>query len=180
MAVAYLGLGGNLGDPIDTFKKALAELMRLDGISITGVSRLYRTKPVGGPTRQPDYINAVVAILCSLGPDLLLARCLSIEESLGRVRLDRWGPRTIDIDILLYDDVIVDDPGLVIPHPMLRKRLFALMPLADVAPPEMTLPPDGITLRNLTELTIADAVIAIQQPFEIIETKLPVPVASAV
>jgi 3-oxoacyl-[acyl-carrier protein] reductase len=132
--IAYAGLGSNLGDRRGQLESALAALEQEDGVRVARVSPLYETAPVGGPAGQGPYLNAVVEVETSLGPRELLQTLLRIEQSLGRVRLERDGPRTIDLDLLLYGDRILHEPDLVVPHPRLHQRLFVLRPLADLAP----------------------------------------------
>lgn len=146
MEVAYLAIGGNIGDVEAGIIAALKELRRPPIIEVDACSSIYRTEPVGGPPGQSDYFNAVVRVRTQLAPQELLAVCLTIEQGMGRTRSERWAPRTIDIDILLFDDLQVAEPNLSIPHPRMRDRLFALMPLSDVAPASLALPPDGKTL----------------------------------
>lgn len=129
---ATLGLGGNLGDPIATLEVALA---RLPGAGVTVISRsgFYRTPP-WGPVTQPDFINACAVVETSLSPRQLLSATQALERDLGRRPGERWGPRSIDIDILDYGDVALDEPGLMLPHPRLFERAFVLVPLAEIAP----------------------------------------------
>ncbi|MBV9334106.1 MAG: 2-amino-4-hydroxy-6-hydroxymethyldihydropteridine diphosphokinase [Candidatus Eremiobacteraeota bacterium] len=127
--IAYIGIGSNLGDRAAYAERALREIATLGGI--TGVSSFYRTAPWGNPN-QPWYLNAVVAIETALSPRVLLERLRAIESSMGRVRGERWAPRTIDLDLLLYDDLELDEPGLRVPHPYLRERAFVLVPLAEI------------------------------------------------
>lgn len=131
-ATTTLGLGGNLGDPVRAMASALQALDLRDDCRIVGVSRLYRTPP-WGKTDQAFFYNACAAIETSLPPEQLLSVCLDVERGLKRVRLERWGPRTIDIDVLTYGADIVDLPNLQIPHPRMTDRGFVLMPLADIA-----------------------------------------------
>jgi 2-amino-4-hydroxy-6-hydroxymethyldihydropteridine diphosphokinase len=128
---AFLGLGANLGDPPGQLAAAIAELERRS-VRVVARSALYRTAPLG-PT-QPDFVNAVVEVETDHSPRQLLEAALAVERSLGRRRATRWGPRTIDIDILLFEDRRVLEPGLQIPHPGLAERAFALVPLAEIAP----------------------------------------------
>lgn len=128
-----LGLGSNLGDRAANIGEAVAALAAWPGIKVTQVSSLYETAPVG-LTEQPDFLNAVALVATSLAPAELLAACLAVEKAMGRVRLVRWGPRVIDIDVLLYNDVVLDTPELVLPHPRFHERFFVLVPLAEVAP----------------------------------------------
>jgi 2-amino-4-hydroxy-6-hydroxymethyldihydropteridine diphosphokinase len=134
-----IGLGANLGDPAAAMSGAITELARV--ARIEAVSVLYRTHPVGGPP-QPDFFNAAVRLLYSGPPEALLAEMHRIERLAGRERRERWGPRTLDLDMLWIEGVLVDQPGLVVPHPRLRDRPFALRPLLDVAP-DATDPADG-------------------------------------
>jgi 2-amino-4-hydroxy-6-hydroxymethyldihydropteridine diphosphokinase len=126
-----LGLGSNLGDRVENLRAAAAAL----GDAVVVRSGIYETPPAGGP-QQPDYLNAALAVQTTLEPRALLQEILAIERDLGRVRPDpvRWGPRTIDIDILWWSGGAHDDGDLVIPHPRLQERIFALQPLLDVAP----------------------------------------------
>jgi 2-amino-4-hydroxy-6-hydroxymethyldihydropteridine diphosphokinase len=133
LTVAVLGLGGNIGDPRSLMAAAIEHLSRESGIEVEAVSALYRTPP-WGKTDQPPFLNAAVRIETTLQPMPLLMTVLKVEKALGRRRGERWGPRTIDIDILLYGTIAVDQPGLRIPHPLLQKRAFALAPLVDVLP----------------------------------------------
>jgi 2-amino-4-hydroxy-6-hydroxymethyldihydropteridine diphosphokinase len=127
--IAYIGIGSNLGDRAAYAERALTEIATLGGVA--RVSSFYRTAPWGNPD-QPWYLNAVVAIETALPPRTLLERLRAIEESMGRVRDERWAPRTIDLDLLLYDDLELDEPGLRVPHPYLRERAFVLVPLAEI------------------------------------------------
>ena len=145
---AYLGLGANLGDPAATLAAARDALARLPRSRLLACSALYRTAPVGGPPGQPDYLNAVVALATHLPPAALLAHCLALEERFGRLRSEPWGPRTLDIDLLLYDDLALDSPDLVLPHPRLHLRRFVLEPLCDLAP-QLILPGTGAPLSRL-------------------------------
>ena len=130
---AALGLGGNIGDRRSFIEQALTRLGQRPGIRITSVSALYETEP-WGKTDQPRFLNAAATILTTLAAPALLEACIAVERSLGRERGERWGPRTIDIDILLYGDARMEEPGLAIPHPRLTERVFVLAPLADVMP----------------------------------------------
>lgn len=129
---AYLGLGGNIGDPVAAMAEALRALDARPDCSVLAVSRLYRTPP-WGKTDQDWFFNAAAAVETTLAPHALLDVCLEIELSMKRVRIERWGPRTIDLDVLAYDDLTVSDDRLTIPHPRMRDRAFVLMPLAELA-----------------------------------------------
>lgn len=129
--IAYIGIGSNVGDKKSNCRKAV-ELLTAAG-RVIGVSSLYLTEPVGYK-EQEDFINAVAAVETDLSPEDLLAICRSIEDGMGRKRAVQWGPRTIDLDILLYGDAVVDQPHLVIPHPLMAARKFVLAPLVEIAP----------------------------------------------
>ena len=130
---AILGLGGNIGDPRATMAAALQLLDADADISVTAVSSLYSTPP-WGITDQPDFLNAVAIVETRLEPRVLLRRCLDVEQELHRVRDKRWGPRSVDLDILTYDDLEVSEPGLEIPHPRMMDRAFVLVPLLELTP----------------------------------------------
>ncbi|HEX2302349.1 MAG TPA: 2-amino-4-hydroxy-6-hydroxymethyldihydropteridine diphosphokinase [Gaiella sp.] len=130
---AYVGLGANLGDREGTIRRAVTLLGEADGVDAVALSTLRETEP-WGPVAQPSFLNGVVALETELGPRALLDLLLGIERRLGRVRSERWGPRTIDLDLLLYGDTVVDEAGLTLPHPRLHERRFALEPLAELAP----------------------------------------------
>ncbi|KAA0697731.1 2-amino-4-hydroxy-6-hydroxymethyldihydropteridine diphosphokinase [Neorhizobium sp. P12A] len=129
---ATLGLGGNVGDPIHAMAAALKMLDERGDCHVIAVSRLYRTPP-WGKTDQSFFYNSCAAVKTSLTPDALLEACLDIEREMKRVRVERWGPRTLDIDILTYGEVESDASNLQIPHPRMTERGFVLLPLADVA-----------------------------------------------
>jgi|1186.fasta_scaffold12825_2 2-amino-4-hydroxy-6-hydroxymethyldihydropteridine diphosphokinase len=130
---AFLGIGSNIGDRQSYLQLAVDALAGAPDTSVVAVSHVYETAPVGGPPQDP-FLNAVVAIETDLDPRPLLARCRQIEAQAERVRVERWGPRTLDVDILLFDDERMDTPDLVIPHPRMWERGFVLAPLRDVAP----------------------------------------------
>ena len=132
MLDAVVGLGANLGDPLGAFARALSAL-DAGGDPVVARSAVYRTAPVGGPP-QPDYLNAAVRVRTGRTPADLLARLHAIEAAEGRERAERWGPRPLDLDLLWMDGVAVDRAGLVVPHPRLAGRWFALAPLVEVAP----------------------------------------------
>ncbi len=133
MARAFVGAGANLGDPVRQIGQALEELKRYSGVRLVRASSLYRTQPVG-PIAQPPFINAVFVLECAVGPAELLALLLDVEQKMGRVRKKRWGPRVIDLDLLLHGDAVLSEDGLEVPHPRLHERRFVLAPLAEVAP----------------------------------------------
>ncbi|MFC3831513.1 MULTISPECIES: 2-amino-4-hydroxy-6-hydroxymethyldihydropteridine diphosphokinase [Deinococcus] len=131
MSVAYVALGANLGRPLETLVWAVNEVARVG--TLRGVSGLYRTAPVGGPDGQPDYLNAVLALETTHAPAELLAELHAIEGQAGRERRERWAARVLDLDLILYDDVVLDSP-LHLPHPRAWERAFVLVPLAELAP----------------------------------------------
>jgi len=128
---AYLGLGANLGDRLGNLERAVEGLAAQPGVRVVRSSRVYETDPVGGPA-QPEFLNAVVEVETDLPPLELLEACRRVEAELGRVRAERWGPRTIDIDILTYGDETIVEPDLVVPHPRMHERAFVLVPLAEL------------------------------------------------
>jgi 2-amino-4-hydroxy-6-hydroxymethyldihydropteridine diphosphokinase len=131
MALARIGIGSNLGDPVSNVKRALDALSAVG--SVVARSHLYRTPP-WGDLEQPDFVNAAALVDTELEPRALLAALKQIETALGRRPARRWGPRAIDLDILAYDDLELVEPGLAIPHPGLLERVFALGPLAEIDP----------------------------------------------
>ncbi|PWB63008.1 MAG: 2-amino-4-hydroxy-6-hydroxymethyldihydropteridine diphosphokinase [Bradyrhizobiaceae bacterium] len=135
MADAFLGLGGNLGDVRATLDRAIARLCDGREVRLLARSSDYRTPP-WGVEDQPPFVNACIAVATALAPQALLARALAVERELGRnrEREQRWGPRPIDIDLIAYDDLRLDRPGLTLPHPRLFERAFVLVPLAEIAP----------------------------------------------
>jgi 2-amino-4-hydroxy-6-hydroxymethyldihydropteridine diphosphokinase len=135
MVEALIALGGNVGDVRATFDEAIACLCRDESVRLLARSSDYRTPP-WGVTEQPPFINAAIAVATSLGPHDLLGRTTDCERRLGldRARKQRWGPRNIDIDILAYDDLVLNDRDLTLPHPRLLERAFVLVPLAEITP----------------------------------------------
>jgi len=129
---AFLGFGGNLGQPLNSFRKARESLSTHELIDVVSSSPLYRTPPIGGPKRQPDYLNAVIEIQTGLAAKDLLQICRRIEDQAGRIRDVHWGPRTLDIDLLMYAGLVIDTPELTLPHPRLHQRHFVLLPLCDL------------------------------------------------
>lgn len=133
MPHAVIGLGANLGDPVAQLRAAIVAIGTLPQTRVLAVSSFYRTAPVGF-LAQPEFVNAAVAVDTALAPRALLDGLTAIERAAGRARTFKDAPRRIDLDILLYDERVVDEPGLAIPHPRLHERAFALAPLVDVAP----------------------------------------------
>lgn len=133
MNTTYIALGANLGNPAATVRAAFAALANLPESRVVRTSSLYRTAPVG-ITEQPEFVNAVAELATTLAPEALLEALLEVEQRFGRVRAEKNGPRTLDLDVLLYDQRLVDLPRLTLPHPRLHLRAFVLYPLAEIAP----------------------------------------------
>jgi len=129
---AYVGLGSNLGDRAAYLLLGLSALSRLPKTHLLRLSPVYETAPVGPP--QPPYLNMVAELETELSPKGLLAEMLRVEKALGRERRERWGPRTLDLDLLLYGDLVLEEEGLSVPHPRLHERAFVLVPLLDLLP----------------------------------------------
>ena len=152
---AYVGLGSNLDEPPRQITRAFEALDRLEDTQLVLRSRRYRTKPFG-PIAQPDFVNAAAGLLTRLSARRLLAALQATETRLGRVRTtERWGPRRIDLDLLVYSDARIDDPGLAVPHPGLAERAFSLAPLADIAP-ELRVPGLGLVRDLLAAVDASD------------------------
>ena len=157
MSRAYLSLGSNMGDRGAYLRFALKSLADHEGVQPIRGSSIYETD-AWGPVEQDKYLNACLELETSLSPDELLSLCQEIEASAGRTRDVRWGPRTLDIDILLYDDLTIDTPRLAIPHPRMKQRLFVLVPLMELeeevpvlgslADLMEALPPQGLVART--------------------------------
>ncbi len=131
-AQSAIALGSNLGDSLATLKAALEILDNSPGIAVKSTSSWYKTAPVGPP--QPDYINGCAILEVQLEPQRLLETLLAIELTFGRVRREPWGPRIIDLDLILFEDLILKTPTLELPHPRMQERAFVLVPLAEIAP----------------------------------------------
>ena len=153
--IAYIGLGTNLGDRRANIQAALKKLDNPPIMKVVQVSSVYETAPVG-VTDQADFYNLAIAVETTLGPRELLDTLLHLENQMGRVRTLHWGPRVIDLDLLLYGDAQITLPGLTVPHPRLRERAFVLVPLAEIAP-ELALPEDGITVSTLAKTISQDS-----------------------
>ncbi|AWX13138.1 2-amino-4-hydroxy-6-hydroxymethyldihydropteridine diphosphokinase [Mergibacter septicus] len=133
MNLVYIGLGSNLADPIAQLQQAVKNLATLPDTEVVTVSGFYRSKPLG-PQDQPDYINAVLALKTNLSPLTLLEKLQQIEQQQGRIRLRRWGERTLDLDILLYNQEVIQTERLVVPHYDMHNRAFVILPLYQIAP----------------------------------------------
>jgi 2-amino-4-hydroxy-6-hydroxymethyldihydropteridine diphosphokinase len=153
-ATVYLGLGSNLGDRHDYLHRAINALRQIPEIKVEIVSSFRETEPIGGPPGQPRFLNAVAQIRTDLTVHALLEDALRIEQDLGRVRSERWGPRIIDIDILMYSDLVHHDPTLTLPHPRMHERAFVLEPMAEIAP-DLVHPILGLSMRQLRDQLVA-------------------------
>jgi 2-amino-4-hydroxy-6-hydroxymethyldihydropteridine diphosphokinase len=146
--ISYIALGSNLGNRLEHLQVGAQLLEAHQGIRITGKSRIFETEPVGGPDNQGAYLNAVVKLKSQFTARHLLDVLLEVEHQRGRVRSERWGPRTLDLDLLIHGLEIIDEPGLIVPHPRLHERAFVLEPLGDLAP-ELEVPGLDLTVRTL-------------------------------
>lgn len=158
---AYIGVGSNLGDSRARVVAAFGELAALPRTQLVARSRLYRTRPFG-PVPQGDFINAVAGLLTQLSAPELLQGIRGIEAAAGRVRAERWGPRTLDLDLLVHGTEVIDTPELTVPHPGIAERGFVLAPLADIAP-QLIVPGKGrveVLLRALADDGIAEVIAA--------------------
>ncbi len=156
---AYVALGSNLGDRLANLQRAVDALGTHPRLRMVRSSRVYETEPVGGP-EQPEFLNAVLEVETDLTPRGLLDACLAVEIDMGRVRTERWGPRSIDIDLLTYGTETIDQPDLVVPHPRMHERGFVLVPLSELeADPPL---PNG---RRLASLRLGPGVVLGVRPF---------------
>ncbi len=145
--LAAIALGSNLGDRAAHLAAAITALAATPGIEVIVASGPIETDPVG-PVAQAPFLNAAALLRTSLSPHDLLETLLRIEREEGRVRAERWGPRTLDLDLITYGDLVLSEPGLTLPHPRLRERRFVLEPLAMIAP-DLTIPPDHARVQDL-------------------------------
>jgi 2-amino-4-hydroxy-6-hydroxymethyldihydropteridine diphosphokinase len=145
---AYIALGANLGDRRGNIEAALARLGEEAGVRVRKVSMLMENPAVGGPAGSPAFLNAVAEVETSLSAAELLDVLLEVEKGLGRVREEKWGPRVIDLDLVLYGDEVIEGPGLTVPHPLMHERRFVLGPLAEIAP-GVVHPTSGRRVREL-------------------------------
>ncbi|WP_145477379.1 2-amino-4-hydroxy-6-hydroxymethyldihydropteridine diphosphokinase [Staphylococcus warneri] len=154
MVKAYLGLGSNIGDRVHQLQQAIRIIDQYQYIDVTSISPIYETEPVGY-TDQPQFLNLCIEIETTLNPQELLKRCLETEEALHRVRKIRWGPRTLDVDILLYGNEIIEEDNLIIPHPRMTERAFVLIPLNDIASKHI----EPRSQKLIENLVIADSTV---------------------
>jgi len=159
MALAYIGLGSNLDNPLDQVTRAFTDLAALPRTRVLSRSALYQSRAIG--PEQPDYINAVAQISTELQPLELLDALQAIEQAHHRLRLQHWGPRTLDLDLLLYGDQTIEHSRLTVPHPYLTQRAFVLYPLADVNPTLQL--PDGRSLQALLSQSPCDGLARLQE-----------------
>lgn len=152
MVAAYIGLGSNLGNPTEQLSRALAELAQIPCTELNSHSSLYLSPPMGGMD-QPDYINAVAGLETALEPEELLHNLQAIESAHGRIRGERWGARTLDLDLLVYGSKIIDTPNLKMPHPGLCERAFVLYPLYEIAP-DLEIPGCGCIIDLLNSCPV--------------------------
>ncbi|MZP29342.1 2-amino-4-hydroxy-6-hydroxymethyldihydropteridine diphosphokinase [Heliobacterium undosum] len=160
-ARCFIGLGSNMGDRTANLTEALRRLQRTPGVAVIDHSSWYATKPVG-VVDQDDFLNGVAALLSWLSPQELLALLLETEQAMGRVRLMKWGPRLIDLDLLLYDDAVIEEENLTVPHPFMAERGFVLVPLAEIAPEHRH--PGGEMTRQLLEQLPCSADVVLHVP----------------
>lgn len=151
MHTVFIGLGSNLENPLEQLRQAKGAIAQLPQTQIIAVSSVYQSKPVG-PQDQPDFLNAVLSIATEFSPQQLLIALQQIEQQQGRQRIQHWGPRTLDLDILLFDYQVITQPDLTIPHPEMFNRAFVLVPLVEIAPDKVLSP---IISEGLLKLTVA-------------------------
>jgi 2-amino-4-hydroxy-6-hydroxymethyldihydropteridine diphosphokinase len=155
--ISYLGIGSNLGDPVQNCREALREISSLKNTRVLRRSSLYRTQPVGNAS-QEWFVNGVLEVRTAFTASHLLKALQWVEQALGRVRTEKWGPRTIDIDILLFGQEIVETGDLVIPHPEMHKRRFVLVPINEIAP-YVIHPRYGVSMKGLLDRLADDLAV---------------------
>ena len=155
---ALLGLGSNMGDREGKLERALGLLGSTEGVNISQRSTWHETAPVGGPLGQGDFLNGACEVMTTCSPEALLARCHEIEAELGRVRAERDGPRTIDLDLLWYEGEVRDEPSFTLPHPRWEERAFVLAPLAELVPLQV-LPCCGETVASRAAALMTEEVV---------------------
>ncbi len=148
MAKCAIALGSNLGNSLDILENSLTAIANIPGIELKNTSSWYQTKPVGNIDPQPDYLNGCAVLEVAQNPTELLTILQGIEIQFGRVRKEKWEARTLDLDVLLYDDLILNSPNLTIPHPRMHERAFVLVPLAEIAP-DWIEPVSGVAIAKL-------------------------------
>jgi 2-amino-4-hydroxy-6-hydroxymethyldihydropteridine diphosphokinase len=153
--VCFIGVGANLGRPADQCLEAVERMRATEGVSVLRRSSLYRTEPVG-PRKQDWFVNAGVEIRTVLSARELMQALLAIEETMGRRREAPWGPRVIDLDLLLYGQEVIREPGLIVPHPAFHTRRFVLVPLHEIAPYVLH-PAFGVSIRGLLDRLVDDS-----------------------
>ena len=162
--ISYIALGSNLGDRLEHLQIGARLLEAHEGIRTIGKSRIFETEPVGGPDHQGAYLNAVLRLESRYSARDLLNILLETELQRGRVRSERWGPRTLDLDLLIHGFEVIDEPGLIVPHPRLHERAFVLEPLADLAP-DLEIPGLGLTVKSLQARVGSEGVWATRLEF---------------
>lgn len=162
MEKVFIGLGSNLDEPLSQIKEAIEQLKQIQSVDFISVSSFYSSAPMG-PQDQPDYINAVAEVSTSLGAEQLLDELQEIENKQGRVRLQRWGARTLDLDILLYGEEVINTERLTVPHSGISERNFVLYPLSDLVDPDFKLP----MLGEISELLKACPMTGIKRLSEV-------------
>ncbi|MFI5377696.1 MAG: 2-amino-4-hydroxy-6-hydroxymethyldihydropteridine diphosphokinase [Tepidisphaerales bacterium] len=146
----YIGVGSNLGDREAHIRRALAMLVETPGIEIRRISSFLTNPAQGGPDDAPEFLNCAVEAICALSARDLMKRLLEIEQQIGRIRREKWEPRVIDLDLLLYGNTILSGDSLIVPHPLMHERLFVLKPLAEIAPNALH-PTLGVNVKTLLQ-----------------------------
>ncbi len=164
MHTTYIGFGSNIGNRLSFIRNALHLLVQTDGITIKEISSLYETEPVGNED-QRKFLNGVVAIETFLSPQTLLTTLKVIETKVGRQHRKRWGPREIDLDVLIYGEMCLRTPELIIPHPEMHNRRFVLTPLAEIAP-DLVHPVLNVTINDMLNNLIDDLDVAIKEGYD--------------